>query len=149
MTQEKVVSPLFKTFETDPRLEKEGIVIQYGTTTRDGKEVPINITIARAGGANTRYEQVLEHETKPYKRMIQTDSLDPKVGKKIMRTVFSKAVALGWDNMQDENGNFINFTPANFVAQMELLPDLFSDLQSQANNQSLFRKVIVEEDVKN
>jgi len=142
-------SPLFETFDTDRNLEKTGIVLQYGTTTRDGKEVPIEFTIARAGGSNTRFDKVFEVKTKPYKRMIQADSLPPEIGKRIMRETFAETVILGWNNVQDQDGEFIEFTKKNCESYMEMLPDLFTDIQVQANKQSLFRVMALEEDAKN
>lgn len=142
-------SPLFATFDTDRNLEKTGIVLQYGTTTRDGKDVPIEFIIARAGGSNTRFDKVFEVKTKPYKRMIQADALDPELGKRIMRETFAETVILGWNNAQNREGDFIEFTKPNCIQLMEDLPDLFTDIQVQANKQSLFRVMALEEDAKN
>lgn len=144
-----VSSPLFNTFGTDKDLEKTGIIIQYGVTVRDGKQVPVEFIVARAGGNNTYFDKVFENLTKPYKRMIQTDSLDPEVGKSIMREAFATAVIKDWNNVQDETGEFIEFNKKNCIALFEALPDLFGDIQVQANKQALFRNIIVEEDAKN
>ncbi len=148
-TVKKIVSALYKTFESDKDLEKKGITLQYGTTTRDGKDVPVTITIARAGGNNVRFDKVFEVKTKPYKRMIQTDSLDPEVGKRIMRETYAETVILGWENVQGKDGEFLDFTHDNVITVMEDLPDLFGDIQVQANKQALFRVVVNEADEKN
>lgn len=143
------MSTLFKTFKADATLEKSGILLQYGTAQRDGKEVPVTIRIARAGGANTMFDKVLEAKTKPYKRMIQTDSLDKKVSERIMREVYAQTVVLDWENVQDEDGEFLEFTHENVIAMFEALPDLFTDVVTQANKQALFRADIIEADAKN
>lgn len=158
-TVKKVVSALYANFESDKELEKKGIDLQYGTVERgtkmvDGKEepnmVPVIITIARAGGNNTRFDKVFEHKTKPYKRMIQTDTMDPELGKRIMRETYAETVILGWQNVQNKEGEFLDeCTKEQVIQVMTDLPDLFIDLQMQANKQALFRVVIVEEDVKN
>ena len=142
-------SPLFKTFESDRDLEKNGITLQYGTTVRDGKDVPVEIIIARAGGNNSRFDKVFEAKTKPYKRMIQTESLDPEVGKRIMRETYAECVILGWNNVQNREGVFLDFTKKNVELLMEELPELFADIQTQANKQAIFRKVVLEDDAKN
>lgn len=154
-----VVSALFAAFSTDKRLEKTGIDLQFGFVERgtkpgpDGKDepnmVPVEITIARAGGANTRFDKVFEHKTKPYKRMIQTDSLDPEIGKKIMRETYAETVILGWKNVQDIDGEFLEFNQKNVLSIMEQLPDLFQEIQVNANKAALFRVVVNEADVKN
>ncbi len=143
------MSILHKTFKSDGDLEKAGIILQYGTVTRDGKEVPVNIRIARAGGSNTKFDKVFENKTKPYKRLIQTDALDKKVSEKIMREVYAETVILGWDNVQDKNDKFLDFTLENVLTLITDLPDLFLDIVTQAQKQSLFREEIIEADSKN
>lgn len=154
----KAVSALYAAFQSDKDLEKKGIDLQYGTTTRGTvvingeetpKQVPVIFTIARAGGHNARFDKVFEHKTKPYKRMIQTDSLDPELGKTLMRETYAETVVLGWQNVQGSDGEFLEFTQANVIQILTDLPDLFVDIQVQANKQALFRVVVVEEDVKN
>lgn len=142
-------SALYSAFATDRDVEKSGIFIQYGTVERDGKEVPVQIKIARAGGGNARFDKVFEVKTKPYKRMIQTDTLPDSLNKQIMREVYAECVILGWENVQDADGEFIEFNQKNVIQVMTDLPDLFTDIQVQANKAALFRKMIVEEDVKN
>lgn len=143
------MSPLFKMFKSSENLEQTGIVLEYGETERDGKKVPVSITIARAGGSNLKFEKTLEFKTKPYKRMIQTESLDKKVSEKIMREVYAETVVLGWQNVQDETGAFVEFSPENAVKLFEALPDLFSDIVNQSNRQALFREAEIEADAKN
>lgn len=143
------MSTLYQKFATNKDLEKSGIVLQYGTTIRDGKEVPVTITIGRAGGGNVRFEKVFEAKTKPYKRMIQTDTLDPKVAERLMIETYAETVVLGWENVQDSEGNFLEFKPENVVIILTDLPDLFSDIQSQATKMALFRTEINEVDTKN
>lgn len=142
-------SALFSQFKTDRDLEKTGITLQFGTTTRGGKEVPVQIRIARAGGGNTKFDKVFEHKTKPYKRMIQTDSLPDSVNKQIMRETYAETVVLGWDNVQNEDGEFIEFSVENAVELFTALPELLTEIQVQSNKASLFRALTVEEDVKN
>ena len=149
LSKAKVASALFAAFATDKQLEKTGIDLQFGFVERDGQQVPVEITIARAGGANTRFDKVFEHKTKPYKRMIQTDSLDPEIGKKIMRETYAETVILGWKNVQDIEGEFLDFTQKNVLSIMEQLPDLFQEIQVNANKAALFRVVVNEADAKN
>src|SRR5690606_30785342 len=92
--QESLLMSLYNTFETDKSLERDGIVLDYGFNS---KNQPIQIRIARAGGANTKFAKVLEQKMKPYKRAIANDTMDNKVAEKLMVEAYADAVILGWE----------------------------------------------------
>lgn len=144
------MNKLYKAFQTDKDIEKQGIVIEYPG---------VRIKTARAGGANANFAKVLDRLTKPYKRAIATESLDPETSAKIMREAYAQAVVMDWET-QLEDGSWINKVMAsdgelvevsidNIVKVFEDLPDLFRDLQEQANKQALFLKDIDLGDAKN
>ena len=137
---------LYKQFETDREVEKTGIVLDYGMNS---KKRPIQIRIARAGGANERYSKLLELRTKPYRRQIQNETLDNAVAEKITKEVYAQTVVLGWNGVEDRDGNDMPFTQENCVKLFTDLPDLWSDVQSQSTRASLFRAEILEADAKN
>ena len=64
---------LYKLFKTDEKLETDGVWLEYGQT-EEGK--PIRIKIARAGGRNVAFAKALEKATRPYRKAIQTGTLD-------------------------------------------------------------------------
>ncbi len=134
---------IFKTFKNDEKLEQEGILIQYGENSKGAMEA---FRIARAGGTNQRFLKAMERATKPYKRQIQTDSIDPKVSKRLYMESFVDTVLLGWENIEDEDGNAIEYSRDNALALFTKLPDLFLDLSAQATNQALFRAEVREAD---
>lgn len=137
---------LFKQFKTDASLETKGVIIQYGYT-EDNK--PIQIKICRAGGANTAYSRVLESKVKPYRRQIQNDTMDRDTMIAIMREVFADTVVIGWENVQDQDGNDLAFNRTNVIKLFEELPELFEDIQAQANNVAIFREEILASEAKN
>lgn len=137
---------LYTQFETDREIEKTGIVLDYGFNS---KKQPIQIRIARAGGANERYSKLLELRTKPYRRQIQNETLDNAVAEKITKEVYAQTVVLGWTGVEDRDGNEMPFTQENCVKLFTDLPDLWSDVQSQSTRASLFRAEILEADAKN
>jgi len=137
---------IFKTFKTDAKLETEGILIQYGENSKGAMEA---FRIARAGGGNQRFEKTLTQRTKPYRRQIQTDAMDAKVSKRIFMEVFVDTVLLGWENIEDENGNPLAFNRDNALDLFTKLPDLFVDLAAQAGTQALFRAEVNEADAGN
>ena len=136
------MSSMYSLFKTDTRLEQEGVIIDYGQ---------FRVTIARSGGANKRYTKILEAKTRPYRRAIETETLDPARGNDLLREVFAEAVVLNWEVLVDEekqewkpgiegpNGDILPVTYENILSAFRLLPDLFLDLQAQSQKVALFR----------
>lgn len=137
---------LYSQFETDRAVEKDGIVLEYGMNS---KKKPIEIRIARAGGANEHYSKLLEARTKPYRRQIQNETLDNAVAEKITKEVYAQAIVLGWTGVEDRDGNDMEFNQKNCIKLFDDLPDLWSDIQSQSVRASLFRAEVREADAKN
>ena len=137
---------LYNQFGTDKKVEKEGVILQYGNTD-DGK--PIQIKICRAGGANTAYNRAMEAKTKPYRRQLQNGTLDIEVMTSILREVYADTVVIGWSNVEDKDGKPMPFNRDNVIKLFSELPELFADVQEQATNLALFRAEINEQDAKN
>lgn len=143
---------LYRQFKTDNNLEKEGVILSYGFNA-DNK--PIEIRIARAGGSNGAFNRALEHEMKPYRRQLQTETMDNSVAEMLMKRVYARTVVLGWtgvDIEESENGPAIpkaQFNEENCVRLFNDLPELWRDVQEQAGKAALFRAQIAEEDAKN
>lgn len=137
---------LFQQFQTDPKLEKEGVVLEYGLNS---KEKMIGIRVARAGGANTAFSKRMEAEVKPLRRQIALELLDLAQINKITRKVFAETVVLGWENVEDADGNDLAFSKEACQELFDKLPALFADLQEQASNIAVFRLHIREADAKN
>ncbi len=137
---------LYKQFATDKNVERDGVVLSYG---KNSKNKDINIRIARAGGANIRYTKLLEAAIKPYRRQLQNETMDNGVAEDITMRVYAQSVVLGWEGVEDENGNDMEFTVENCMKLFKDLPDLWADIQSQATRAALFRQDILEADAKN
>lgn len=127
---------LYNTFETDKSLERDGIVLDYGFNS---KNQPIQIRIARAGGANTKFAKVLEQKMKPYKRAIANDTMDNKVAEKLLVEAYADAVVLGWEGVEDREGSPLEYNRDNVVKVLTDLPDLFIDIQQQSQKSALYR----------
>lgn len=137
---------LYDTFATDKALERDGIVLAYGANS---KNEPIEIRIARAGGANTRFAKVLERKLEPHRRALQAGRLDPKKAEELMIEAYAEAVVLGWTGVEDRDGNAMEFSKDNVVKLFTDLPELFKDIQNQSQQISLFRDVVKEDDAGN
>lgn len=132
---------LYQQFKSDANLEKSGILLEYGFN-KAGKA--ITIRIARAGGANNAYTKRMEAKFKPYRRQIQTETIDTQIVEKLLREVYAETVVLGWENVEDADGNPMDYTVANCVKLFEDLPDLFKDIQEQSQRSALFRAELLE-----
>ena len=145
---------LFKQFETDRNLEKSGIVVDYGPNkdlpaNEQGEHPSIQFRIARAGGANDAYTKRLEVLAKKHRRAIQNEMIETSVLVDMTRQAFIDTVLLGWDNVTDRESNPLPFSRENALTLFKQLPDLFNDLQEQANKAALFRVEVREADAKN
>lgn len=137
---------MYGLFKTDGSLENSGVIIDYGS---------FRVTLARAGGSNKKYIKSLESKVKPYKRAIQTDTLDADRQVAILREVYAEAVVLNWEvknagkfvqGIESPEGEILGFNKENVIDAFSNLPDLFQDIQEQASKASLFRQDILEED---
>lgn len=137
---------LFKQFKTNGNLEISGVDLNYGDNDSGN---PILIKVARAGGANKNFQRVLQELSRPHKRAIATDSINPDVSEAIMRKVYARTVVLGWEGVEDEQGNPIPFNVENAEQLFADLPDLFADLREQANSIAIFRADVLDNIAKN
>lgn len=138
---------LYKQYETDSDIEKQGVLFDTGSTNSKGNAILIRI--ARAGGANDAYLKRMEVRFKPHQRALQANSMERKRIEALVRETFAETVVLGWENMEDRDGNELPFSKENCIKLFEELPDLFGDLQDAATKASLFRKEIQESSAKN
>ena len=147
--------------ETDPAKEREGVPLDFGD---------YRVTLARAGGANERYEAELERVTKPYRRAVSTGQMDPKKDRELMISVFAKTIVLKWETRAkalagfsgevpqtadgfirgiDFRGKLVPDNEANIVAVLTALPDVYLDLSEAARSNQLFRLEQREDDAGN
>lgn len=124
-------------FKTDPEAETEGLVLDYGD---------FQIRIARAGGANRAFARALEARLKPYRRQLQSETLDEQVAERILRETYADHVILGWRGVNDAAGKAMAFTRDNVLTLLADLPELFRDIQDQAGRVALFRAQALEDD---
>ena len=141
---------LYDKFETDPQSEKDGVWLDYGD---------FRVRISRAGGANKDYQKKLDRLTRPHRRAIATDSLDPAVSRTLLRRAYASAVIKDWES-KDKDGNLVkgieqkdgSIAPATNEAIEKVLLDLdaiFMDIKAQAESIELFRAALREEAAEN
>lgn len=154
------MTSMYEQFKTDAELERNGVEIDYGD---------FRVTVARAGGANKRFARVLESKSKPYRRAIQTETMNLELSIGLLREVYAEAIILRWETKVNEewligiepppdvdleaveltNEGLLAFTRDNIVEVFTLLPDLFQDLQEQAQKIAMYRSHILDIDAGN
>lgn len=132
---------IYSAFKNDEARERTGVVIDLGET---GK-----ITVARAGGANARFEKRMVEITKPHRRSIQTGIIDKKTADGLLAQVYAETVVLGWEGLTDENGQALPFSKENAQKLLLDLPDLFLLIRTTSEDQTLFRQEVLEADAGN
>lgn len=125
-------------FRTNPKVEKEGVVLDYGEAGA--------FRVARAGGSNKAYLSAIEKMHRKYRKQIQLGILSEAVSQKILRDIFADTVILGWEGVTGPDGEPLEFNRANVLRVLEDLPDLFQDIREQAANVALFRESLEEID---
>ena len=116
---------IYAQYETNSDLEKEGIFLQIG----DAK-----FRIARAGGANTRFNKRSEALSRPYRRQIDTGTIDQKTLQSLTMEAIVDTVLLGWENVLDREGNPIKFSKAAAKQLFEELPDFLLERALRGND---------------
>lgn len=137
---------LARKFKTDQKCEIEGICLDYG----DGQR----IWVARAGGSNQAFQREAQKVFRKYRRQLVLNVLPDEVQQRIAREVYARTVVLRWEGVTEEDcgGEGREEVPCTFenVCRLfENLPDLFADVQSQAQNAQFFLEQIREDDAKN
>lgn len=134
-------------FETDKKVEQEGVRIDYG---------PFYFQVARAGGANTRFRDVLRSRMAPHKRALATETMSDDLADKISIDVFAETVVLGWGSEEfgegriaGRDGEPIDFGTDAVKQLFKDLPDLARDIMQQAQSAALFRAAIADLDAGN
>lgn len=138
----------YKLFKTDPDNERKGTVINYGDEAW--------FRIARAGGSNKPYLDAMGARLKPFRRQIQTETMDDKVADRIVLEVFVDTILLGWGSKEhgdgrigDEEGNPLEFGRDNALKVLTDLPELFQALRAESERLANFNAASKEDDAKN
>jgi hypothetical protein len=158
---DRIMANPFEMFETDDKLEIEGIVLDYGD---------FRYKVARAGGANKKFINMMNAKLlKPYQKQIESGTMDDEVAGRLIREIYAATIILDADVLiksdkkkkkdtppeykqgliMDKNGTIAPFTRENVVRHFTLLPVLFQAVKKDAEDFALFKTMEQEEDVKN
>lgn len=128
---------LYKAFSTSEQLEKEGVWFEIDDETK--------FLLARAGGANEKYQRALQTRGKPYSRRAARGNLDPTTIKDIEKQVFLDSILLGWKGVRDQDGDEMEFTRGNAIKLMNDLPELYETLVDAAQTLAYYKAEYIDE----
>lgn len=98
----------------------------------------IRIRILRAGGTNKKFHRLRNEALRPHQRQFVRGTIDPETVNQILLDVFSRSIVVDWQNVKDIEGNDVSCTPENVRSLFAAVPDLFDDVQEDANRMANF-----------
>lgn len=151
---------MYKSFETDPTMEKQGIWLDYSS---------FRLRIARAGGSNKKFQKLMETRTRPHRIAIKAETFENEQALEILKGIYADAIVLDWEvkvqpeqvegqppvtpvwqrGIEAKDGSLLPVNKETIIATFTNLPDLFTDVQEQAATAALFRTQLLEDAGKN
>lgn len=140
---------MYDTFETDATMEQEGVFLDYGD---------FRIRIAHAGQGNSKYVKYAEKKLKPVRKAMEAGALGNERSMTIMIDIYAESIILDWQvrdgegwktGIESRDGSVMQFTRDNVESTLRALPNLFLDIQQQAQSIANFRKADLESEAGN
>lgn len=135
---------MYDTFETDPNMEQEGVFLDYGD---------FRVRIAHAGQGNSKYVKYAEKKLKPVRKAMEAGALGNERSMAIMIDIYAESIILDWQvrngddwksGIEARDGSVLPFTRENVENTLRALPNLFLDIQQQAQSIANFRRADLE-----
>lgn len=135
---------MYDTFETDPNMEQEGVFLDYGD---------FRVRIAHAGQGNSKYVKYAEKKLKPVRKAMEAGALGNERSMAIMIDIYCESIILDWQvrngetwksGIEARDGSVMPFTRENVETTLRALPNLFLDIQQQAQSIANFRRADLE-----
>lgn len=136
---------LYGTFGTDPVLAKQGIIVEYELAK--GKKVEFKIK--KAGARNQDWKLLYNQLMKPHAEEIEANSITEEDHGKLLSELYAKSVVLGWNGVEDSEGQAVPFTIQNCMELMQFMPELLSNIIADSHDRSNFRHEEMEATAKN
>jgi hypothetical protein len=133
--------------KVDPTASAKGIWYDYEVSD-DGAKTRFLLSCA-SQVSNKNFKLAYERLSRPYRAQLRTGTLSNDVQAEIYRRAFAQTIVLGWENVVDDNGKQIEFTPDNVYKVLTDVPELFNDLVMFASNAANYSKAALENDAKN
>lgn len=147
------MNSMYNQFETNKKLEQEGIWIDYGD---------FRVLASHAGGSNKEYVKYLEQKTKPYRRAIAAGMFSEERSRPMLFDVYAETIIKAWEVRDDKTDEikwksgipkkgkgFLEYNKENVMLTFKNLPELFFDIQKVVTEITAYRKADMVEDSKN
>jgi len=148
------MSRLDKAFRTSEKLEKEGVIRDFGYC---------RITLARAGGTNRAYAVAMEKIQRKYEKLINAKMLSDAKSAEILAEVYADTIVLNWETntdeaIEDKPENWKQgiefeeiepFNRENVIAAFKRWPELLVECKSTAEDMQFYLAALVENTTKN
>ena len=121
------MSNLYAKYETDPRKESDGVPFEF-----DG----VTFYLRRAGGNNRAYRYALGAAASQYRGILSEPHKNPAAvfaaNEHIQQIAFSEAVLVGWENMEDRDGQPLEFSREAALDLLMTCPAVWDELKGFA-----------------
>jgi len=124
-------------FKTDKSLESNGVWVDIGKGTK--------LLVARL--YNPAHKAALREAMKPYKRQVESGTMDDGLAEDIVNAIMARTILLNWDGLT-EGGEPVPYSVEKAVEYLSI-PDFSALVQEIAGNMETYRSVKAEEDEKN
>lgn len=148
---------LYDSFKTSTVLETEGVALDLGF---------VRIQVARAGGANQKYNAALTAINAKHGRALQGRLLPEGKVREILYEVYADFIILNWETNtapEDEepkwvqgiepqvnsDGDLLPFNKENVLATLRALPAIFDEIKQTAESITFYRQALLEGALKN
>lgn len=121
----------FGSYATDSDLETGvGVWLKFPGKRR--------IRILRAGGANRAFGRRYAILSKPYRREMDQDILDPDISERIMRQLYAEHVVVDWEGITTPDGTAIPYNPEAGIEFFTAFPEVLKDIINYATEAATF-----------
>lgn len=131
---------LRKKYGTDKSKVNDGVWSVIDEYEKDGETVKARVRLSFMSAAtNKKFEKTVAALSKPYRRQIANNTIDPTVNRQITIKAFTRTIIKDWENVVlEEGGEALPFNEENVVMVMTELPELYDDLLQVASDRSVF-----------
>lgn len=147
------MSRLVNAFKTSSKLELGGIVRDFGFA---------RITLARAGGANQKFNMIMDRIYRENNRAIKAGLLSNEKSLRLLYDAYADAIVLNWETNVSDDPNaeewkvgieleegLVPFNRDNVIRAFTEMPALFQDIKEIAEDYQFFREALLESITKN
>ena len=132
------MSGLRKSYSTDTNKEIGGFKYTMDHAKNEDGTIA-TFVLSRMGRSNPAYLKALNAAMEPHKRKRELGTLSNEVAEKVLLEVFCSTIIKGWENVQNDDGKNMPFTPEAAMELMQELPDLYDELSTEASSLANFR----------